>query len=477
MKAPPRIRIGNGRNIGVDRISRPSAQSRTVVAQSRCKKEQGVDKVRPSSCLLPAKTLAISKRGSATLPPLDQIDRGVLETNPRRTQALWKRVMVDLGARRDTKASQARRAAEGGGKGNTEHALRSVPSSASTRTIIAKPADSDFRVSVLERKGISFKLNPPSQTAFTHFATPSPPTNRVLHCEKLNVDTSVWVNVNEQGAEGIMREYLYMTHYRLCEAEFAAYAKESFLRRDIRSLEPNLNRPWMTERMIELVAKPDEGMMWAMPPAVNQHIANKRYEFDIRPDCSYWLSVQAFNPKYKSQVQEWIYAMYDRITCPYFTIEFKRDDSTLAAAINQLAAASLLALYNRYLLKQKRIEATGKEWNDMKLNKLRHYGLTFTGDKYAFWCMTVIKSADWTWKGCEMKRVYQSNCSHLAGVENIVNWINEIHRWGLTVHGRACESDVKHCIQQTSGGFRTSLSQDKNSLLDSDNDSEDGLRQ
>lgn len=66
-----------------------------------------------------------------------------------------------------------------------------------------------------------------------------------------------------------------MNHYCLCEAELATYAKDVILKRDIRSLEPNMNRPWMTEKMIELVAKSDEGMMWVMPPAVNRQVPDK----------------------------------------------------------------------------------------------------------------------------------------------------------------------------------------------------------
>lgn len=120
--------------------------------------------------------------------------------------------------------------------------------------------------------------------------------------------------------------------------------------------------------------------------------------------------------------------MHDGITCSYLTVEFKRDDSTLTAAINQVATASALALYNRFLLKQKRLQARGKKWNEQNFKKLRHYGLTFTGDKYAFWCTTPTKSEDWNWKGRKMIRAYQSDCSHLAGVRNIVDWINEIHR-------------------------------------------------
>jgi hypothetical protein len=41
-------------------------------------------------------------------------------------------------------------------------------------------------------------------------------------------------------------------------------------------------------------------------------------------------------------------------------------------------------------------------------------------------------------------------------VEDFIDWVNEIHRWGLTVYGKACEADVKGCIDCGPSGIRTS---------------------
>ena len=42
-----------------------------------------------------------------------------------------------------------------------------------------------------------------------------------------------------------------------------------------------------------------------------------------------------------------------------------------------------------------------------------------------------------------------------VGVKNFIKWVNEIHRWGLTVHGPGCERDVKVCMGDRTG-FRIS---------------------
>lgn len=432
-----------------------------------------------SSCILPRTTSAVSAsqpkarlKLSSNLPPFDKTDRFIPETDPRRTKALWNRVMSQDGPTRETKASTARKLATGLRRGNNRGRgnARAIPNDASTshptetdrslvskRTTAAKPADSDFKTQVLEKRGILIDFMSPSKAAFAHFDTSSPRTPRSLHYNALSKDTFVWLDVDDEAAEAILREYKYMKHHSLCEAEFATYAKETLLKRDPRSLEPIENRVWRTERMIELVAKPDEALLWEAPPIVDQTSVGKRYEFDIRPDCSYWLSCEAFNPGYKDQVSEWTYVMDDRITCPYFTVEFKKDDSTFTTATNQVATASALALYNRFLLKQKRLKATDEEPSSKDLNNLRHYGLTFTGDLYTFWCTIPTISDNFSWKGCKMVRAYQGKCNHLNGLNNLVDYINEIHHWGLTVHGKGCEDDVKHCIQRKSPGIRTSL--------------------
>jgi hypothetical protein len=40
-------------------------------------------------------------------------------------------------------------------------------------------------------------------------------------------------------------------------------------------------------------------------------------------------------------------------------------------------------------------------------------------------------------------------------VEDFIDWVNEIHRWGLAVYG-PCEADVKGCIDHGPSGIRTS---------------------
>ena len=143
----------------------------------------------------------------------------------------------------------------------------------------------------------------------------------------------------------------------------------------------------------------------------------------------------------------------DRILCPYLTIEFKKDDSTLRKARNQVAVASALALYNRWKLKKDRLDAVKKPWSERHEKVLKHYALTFAGRSYEFWCIEPTLNSQGGWIGCRMYRLVQNDCEWREGVGWFVNWINEIHRWGLT-DGPSCERDIQYCIDSSSGYAR-----------------------
>lgn len=114
----------------------------------------------------------------------------------------------------------------------------------------------------------------------------------------------------------------------MVEAEFALYAWETLFRRDSR-LSPRQfgdSRAWKTDRRVTLVAKPDTAR-WAAPPILPGFQSSKQYDFDIRPDCAYWLSLQAFNPEYVAGISQWTHVIKHQITCKsrwrfHFTLSF-----------------------------------------------------------------------------------------------------------------------------------------------------------
>ena len=55
-----------------------------------------------------------------------------------------------------------------------------------------------------------------------------------------------------------------------------------------------------------------------------------------------------------------------------------------------------------------------------------------------------------------MENVSRGTLQGEVEVEDFIDWVNEIHRWGLTVYGKACEADVKGCIDRGPSGIQTS---------------------
>jgi hypothetical protein len=333
------------------------------------------------------------------------------------------------------------------------------------------PRDPAFRQEVLGARGIKVDS--------TSWSVPGPYTYFEVHEDMEDFDywsmpelegVSIWLDTRDEFLVRIEREYDCMTQRGLCEAEFASYAKENLLIQQPRYVKLPEDRRWRAERMLELVVKPEPNSQWEVPPPLEEDGTVKGYAFDIRPDCSYWLSLQAFNREYLSQVKEYVKVMYRTVACPYFTIEFKRDEDGRTAAENQVAAAGALALYNRYRLKRLGISRrSNTRWRSKDLLHLKHYALTFTGANYTFWCL--VPEIDLThgqWRGCVMKRIFQSDADFKNGVRSLVGWLNEIHFWGLRVYGPACEMDIKTCLR--TAGFRVSSVAE---AMMADEDSED----
>ena len=252
----------------------------------------------------------------------------------------------------------------------------------------------------------------------------------------------------------------------MCEAEFAAYAMEVFLKRERRTRplqQGDEGRFWKTERMVELATR-TEDWNWQRPPLVGSDLTKDGdsqltdYDFHLRPDCAYWLSLQAFNDDYVLHVHQHTFVIDHTITCPYLTIEFKRDGTEVQVAFNQVAAAAALALYNRYSLRNKSLYLAKRNWEKHHVSPLKHYGLTFTGAKYTVWCIRAQLTSEYQWNGCIMEEVYGGSCISATSVRDLFDWINEIHCWGLTEHGPGCQNDVKLSMRagESASGIRVS---------------------
>ncbi|KAF3345644.1 Cell division control protein 45-like protein [Verticillium dahliae VDG2] len=283
---------------------------------------------------------------TTTTAPPPFVPARVPDTDADDTRELWGKVwdnqnMSSRGTRRD--ARPPRGAASNTGRSSLSDrpslvdAGESVGTPDSTLTLSRgiTPRNTKFSDLVLSPRGITINdTNAIVPSAFDHFQTECP-TNGYDRVEGLS-GADIWVHRGKDWVQSTMEEYKEMKALNLCEDEFASFAKEQLFQ----------SLPIPT-----LVAPPKENAHWRKPPILDMTAAAAEWSWDVRPDCAYWLSLKGFNPRYRFQIQNCVYVR-EWITCPYLTVESKREGISEDAAIAQVAAAGSMAMYNRYRLRE-----------------------------------------------------------------------------------------------------------------------------
>ena len=99
----------------------------------------------------------------------------------------------------------------------------------------------------------------------------------------------------------------------------------------------------------------------------------------IPPSLTYdSAALQAFEASFRGDVKRHTLVAQRRAFGSYLTIEFKKDEDSLNTAYYQVAVASTISLYNRYLLKAAALKATQREWSEEHKNQMRHFSITFS---------------------------------------------------------------------------------------------------
>ncbi|KAI1125632.1 hypothetical protein F5Y10DRAFT_267949 [Nemania abortiva] len=352
-------------------------------------------------------------------------------TDPEHTKQLWKIVRTHLSS---TKV--------------TPSATRSVMSASTpSSTTTAKISDADFIESVLEPHGITIQ-DEEADDPTTHFGIPEVPCDSKLRLKmyRERFGLSVWLELN--ALEHMQREYKAMRTYDCNEAEYQTFALSNIFLDEPRY--PDLpedggDKRWLPIRIVQFRRLPQN--KWLPPPPIPGSInPPKRYEWDIRPDCAYYLSLQAFQPDFRPKIRKHVSVLQQRAFCPYLTIEFKKDEESLDTTRYRVAVSSAISLYNRYLLKLKSLtlRTPGASWSEDDQSNMRHYGITFTESNWNLWCTVPKTFAEWT--GCNMSSIHSADCRTLVGIQQLVEYLNDIHYWGLRVHGRSCKMDIYRLI-------------------------------
>ena len=194
---------------------------------------------------------------------------------------------------------------------------------------------------------------------------------------------------------------------------------------------------------------------------------SKVLTFNTNPDCSYWICLLHIGPAYRMPLFNWTYVRQPAKTiAPYLTVEFKQAGKPSEEALNQLAVTSCLMVYNRLLLRCRRLQAQQfppDQWNDSHFANLRHYGVTFNANMADVYVATPIldftnaksftfqdASFKHPWAGCRLQCLDRCDVMDPISAVGFCQWVNEVHNWGLGKHTRSIQDDTKEILKNTS---------------------------
>ena len=390
-----------------------------------------------------------SSNQSGSFQPSSDIEILIPDTNPRLTRGLWQLVM--LPKRGASARCPPHKGGAPGDKRNLSEAEKTSQTSgietAGTNLILIQTW---WQQNILLPRGIKLINRPCYQLALDHFhyfGTDEDQCREWISQRVQSEKDTVFLRGRLDFNKNMAQQYAEIAARRLCEEEFAMLAiTRLFTTPGFLPTKGN-GQAWKARRTIQLYTQPDAkcGSLWAPPPLLNreEYIDNN---FRLRPDCAYWLSVPSFVEIVRMAT---FTVVGSDVTTPYLTIEFKKSERSIKQATNQAIAASSLALYNRFRLKESRLSATKKPWNRKHFDQIRHYMMAFDGPQAIIWVVKLKSSAasdetcsEVAWNGCEAVRLLQCHCQHAMGVGDLVDYINAIHRWGL-MHASYCTQDVK----------------------------------
>lgn len=382
-------------------------------------------------------------------------------------------------------------------RSTTSHSPSETASSRNKNKLV-RVIDANFRQTVLARHGIILRdIKDDLRSPYAHFGTPDPEGDDKFSGTLLEwyhtkhhhtKDSKVWLSLDETKARDIATEYQAMNRLRENEAAFSYYGKSSFFKMDKRILPESELRVNTTRFMLEWGPKPDDKNLYPPPQVNGPELTQPPFAFNMKPDCTYWLTLCRMNPRYRSMASRLTYTLPQiQAMAPYLTIEFKKDDQDYEVAENQLAASVAVILYNRVRLRCDRLQACQtprSNWSGKHFADIKHYAIGFNGSQAriyrAYPNLTFAEvageallteqtesehPANTIWKGCRLDDFSLMDAQRVDGVLSLQEWVNEIHCWGLGAHSEQVIFDIKGILARGQGGLdRVSL--DRETLVE-----------
>jgi hypothetical protein len=199
-----------------------------------------------------------------------------------------------------------------------------------------------------------------------------------------DIDDSIFLSMDADFAKSVHTAYRSLEEAILPEPEFKAYACQYLFIGQYVLLANDTKRQLCAVRSVQWSLKPNESdiFIWCIPPLRSpDDPPSKQFNFDISPDCHFWLCDKIFNADYRRCLGKVVHCKALGSFCPYFSIEFEATTDNKRTVVNQVAAAGSVSLFNRYHLKLDAYPDPTRE----QLGQLRHYGLTMENENWTVW--------------------------------------------------------------------------------------------
>ena len=348
--------------------------------------------------------------------------------------------------------------------------------------------DRSFRDGTLLLHGIDVIEDPTwsdFRGPYRHFGTTPPEEHRKTkeeivkwyHKQSGLNDSFIWLPLLQEDARNIAYEYQQMVAVEEEEAKFAFFGKLAFFQQDVAHVPRSNLRKRSAYCKMEWAPKPD-GQVLHCPPIVKhvgRHAAEATSEpyfaFNNKPDCTFWLPMVQFNPVYRRAVPRLTFMVPKaEVVGPYLTIEFKKADQDATAAVNQLAAAAALILFNRLALRVRRLNeylrSGNASYTPADFDGLKHYGVALAAQYVYIYEATPHLGeemevsdrgdgrlkAERIWQGCKLRLLVSLDLTREEEVLEMCSWVNEIQNWGLATHSEDLIVDIKGILRKGEGG-------------------------
>lgn len=365
--------------------------------------------------------------------------RGSFETDPQKTRLLWLLVSTTHPVR-----TMSKEVASTSGR-------RSAPTTSTALRDMQQPGQPGFETAVLAPRGIDISTATLScHNAFQHFNTTPPDASapRTTHYQAVaglrNIPDTMWLAAGDPNtAKRIVADYALLHRDKYPPEEWAATAQEQLLK--TAGLQPRTAEQAAVApmRLLGQSFQPDRD---GEPSALQQPISGAAstrsssssrepaarpaslLKADLTLSVSYHLAagcLGAASGLSASQLANYAPLRHRRACFPYLVAHITGCDSvaSLQRSRHLLAAAGAVELFGR------------------SPTAATLYGLVLGGVRFEIWELAP-KCVD-EWRGSSSRKVANGVLDEEEDVGALMDWLNEIHRWGNTVHANACAQAIR----------------------------------